>query len=397
MSMQVKDSVLPLPIIEQCGEIYFRQSMISDILTCPQMALYRWVLNMEESQPFFSAILGTAGHACIYAMHNNRKFDYSYIELLEMFTSEFDKELAKLDKIPAINKAFSSIEEQRDNKCPEYISMLMQYQKDERNHGFYSVINEQSFVLQVDNPSNLPGSVHNTKPFIFTGQIDQGGYYESGQFALRDIKFRDNAFRPAKSEFDINTQMTIYAAALRFGKPVCKECKPYYETDPLNGSSVLHYNGPCETCKKKVGTEEWPNRYADRCELIWMRDYETYSKDEFPMRIKDPAKSKTINPKTGRMVIAEVINPKYTAGYKLGDKKGPGYILTYRTPSKLEVLMANVIQICDNIRHGKFWRNPGKHCGFWCKHTDQCRDAIEIEVEQADLANVASYASDDPF
>ena len=82
-------------VVEQCREIFFRQSLIKDYMSCPHMSLYRWVLNIEESQPFFSALLGTAGHYVIYKMHSDRNYNMGYTDMMELFHKGFNDELEK--------------------------------------------------------------------------------------------------------------------------------------------------------------------------------------------------------------------------------------------------------------------------------------------------------------
>lgn len=378
-------------VIQQCNELFFRQSMIKDILTCPQMALYSWVLNIEESEPWMAAILGTAGHEVIRHMHENSEFDLGYLELLELFNEYFDEEVEKLSKLPKLAAGCESLEEERDSKSNKYIELLEGYQVNEKNRDFRSTINEQRFALVIDNPADAD------HPFIFTGQIDQAGFYDDGTFALRDIKFRDNAFRPSRVEFDIDIQMTIYACALRFGNPACEKCKPRYEEDAFGLNKKLVYDGPCEECRKKGGTHRWPRKFAERCELIWMRDFETYKKDQYQKVIVDKNLPKVKSEHSNRKVYQKVTNPKWVDGYKKGDMKGPGFIRTYRTPTQINVMMSDVLRICNKIRSGEFWRNPGNHCNFWCKFQEHCRKGLELQVEEADVSAAADFFTEDPF
>jgi hypothetical protein len=250
---------------------------------------------------------------------------------------------------------------------------------------------EQSFVLEVKLPQY-------EKPILFTGQIDQAGVYEDGTFALRDIKFRADAYRPSRTEFDLNVQMTVYAAALRYGNPACEVCRPRYEEVEFMGKKELVYNGPCLKCSAKIGKKnEWPRRFTEQCELIWMRDFERYKSDEYAREITDKSLPKVKSERSNRKVYATVPNPKWMHGYKAGHYKGPRFIPTYRSPQMLTTLMEDVAQLCEEIRKGVFYRNPGKHCNNWCKFRDKCVSGMKMRASEIDLSSVHSYGTEDPF
>lgn len=393
-SLVTNSTQLQPGIIADCNQLFFRQSMINDYALCPMMALYRWVIGTEESAPFMAALLGTAGHAVAYKMHSLRHFAYDKVELLQMMDDEFEKELRKLDKVPKLGTAYNSIQEEKMDKLPEYVEMLEGYQKVESTRGFHSTMHEQSFVLVVKD------SMHEEEPpYLFTGQLDLGGYEPNGDFVIKDYKFKDRSMRPSKVEFDLDRQQTIYCAAVRYGYPACPACKPKYDRDGMGMQPRLVYHGPCEKCQKKIGTNEWPNVFPIRSELIWMRDFERYEKDQCAKMMKDPNKSKVPNPKgKGRDIIADIPNPKWEEGYKKGDFKGPGRLVTNRKPRPLSILMGDVLATCRAMRQGMFFRRPGDQCNFWCKSRESCLQAIEIEVKNSQVADIAEQGwSDEPF
>lgn len=390
--MEFQSRKLPPILTQQCKEIFFRQSFLSDYLTCPQMSLYQWIINLEPRPPFMAAVLGTAGHEVIFQMHEERDFDMTKMELRSRFCQAFDKELDTLDKLPDLSKGYDSIEEERDAKAELYIELLDGYRKQDINRDFISVIHEQRFVLELE-------SHDSDVPIIMTGVIDQGGVYQDGTFVIRDIKFRDNNFRPGYVQTKLNMQLSIYAAGFQFGKPACEKCMPTYEEDVfstnLDGETKkLKYNGPCDACSAKIGTSLWPQRKIDKCEIVWMRDYEVYKKDQYARYVKDKSK-KVKNPKTGRMVYADVINPKWQEGYKTGDYRGSGIISTKRTDSDLGVLMSDVVRICEEIRKGSFYRKPSDACNFWCNHRDSCMGGIELEVKELNLQDANDFCTED--
>jgi len=350
------------------SNLYFRQSMINDYLTCPQMFLYRWILNVEQETSWFAAFLGSAGHHVISNIHKEHKFDYDFMDILGQFESAFNEIVEEADEDPRISTNFNSVQEQLEAESTQYTNLILEYQKDERNFNFHSVINEQSFVLPIQ---------INGEDTLFTGTVDQAGYYNDGTFALRDLKFRDSAFKPSKVELDINIQLTVYANALKYGNPSCLHCKP-----EISQNGKLQYSGPCSSCIRKIGTKYWPRKYPYRCELIWMKDYEKYKKDQYIHKIKDPKKIKEYNPATGRNVIRTIVNPKWEEGYKKGDRKGRVFLSTVRTPEHIEVLMKDVEGVIKAMRNGIFYRKPGSHCASWCQYKDTCVDAKNIEVNE---------------
>jgi hypothetical protein len=381
----------------QCKDLFFRQSFISDYMSCPQMSLYRWVLSLEEEQPWFAGILGTAGHDVIFQMHEAGRYDYTYVELSNLFEEAFNKDIARQHTLPAIAKAFHSIDEEFSAKAPDYVRFLRGYQEHHKNQNFHSTLHEQNFVLVIPRDTSNEDS-DSTTPIIFTGIIDQLGYYADGTLAVRDIKFRDKAFRPGYTELSLNSQLTVYSAALRYGIPSCEKCKPSYQTDAHTGAKLnLVYNGPCDNCLKVYHSVNWPKRFPDIVELIWLRDFDRHTKDQYARFIKDPDGIKEKSPDTGRMRIREIPNPKYHEGYKEGDYVGPGFLTSSRTEAKTQVLMTDVVRLCEQIRAGAFYRKPSENCNFMCKYRTYCTNAVELEVQEIDMTKVAEYATANPF
>lgn len=364
MNLSGMDAGVKEGLKARCSQVFFRQSMINDLMMCPKMAMFRWVMNLEETSPYMAAVLGTAGHEVIFLMHLNNRFEFTQMQMLELFERCFNKALESLTSLPVIGKNYGSIREEFQARSFEYVEMLMTYAKHEKTTDFKSTMHEQAFVLEVVDPE-FPLE----KPFLFTGQLDQGGVYESdGVYALRDIKFRDSAFKPDYKAFNFNPQMTVYSAAMKYGNPACQKCKPHYIEDNVLGSLELVYDGPCEDCRKKIGTPLWPQVFPERCELVWMKDFLLYKR-----KYKDK---------------------------NAGDMKGPGYIYTYRPPQRMHVLMHDVISICREVRNGSFHRKPGEHCGLWCKYYEQCKNGIECDADtlkDATLIKSGIYSDDDPF
>jgi len=176
--MPLKVKSLHPTILERARGLHFRQSFIKDYLTCPKMSLYRWLLQLEEEQPFMAGYFGTAGHKVIEEMHVQRNFDMQYLEMMEIFEREFFKQIDEARTLPKLGSAYDSIHDQFDAMAPEYIELIQGYQAKEENAEFMSTIHEQLFTLEFTVEINGKEEV-----FFFTGQIDQGGFYLAGRFA----------------------------------------------------------------------------------------------------------------------------------------------------------------------------------------------------------------------
>jgi hypothetical protein len=370
---------------EALANLHFRQSMLRDYQICPQMMLYKWILGFEEDDVWLAAILGTAGHSVIEEMHASRTFNNTYVELTSKFLEACKAAVTNSHAPPRISAKFTTIQAQCESVAPEYVQMLLGYQKDEENQKFHATIAEQSFVLVLKDDFG--------REMVFTGTIDQGGFYHSGAFALRDIKFRQNTFRPGRIEIKLDLQLSLYAIAMRHGVPSCQDCKPTYSPE-----GELLYTGPCDSCKKKIGTSAWPQLAPEKVEMIWMRDYLLRKKDECAKYLTSDSGEKEFNPATGRSRKKKNINPKWIDGYKKGDQVGEGRITTQRSQAFLQVHMADLLRVAGMIRDGRFYRKPGDHCNFWCKFSTPCTQALEMEVEDIDVYQINEHMTTlEPF
>lgn len=367
--------------------MYYRQSMIADYKTCPQMMLYKWILQHEEDDIWLAAILGTAGHSVIEEMHRSRRFDIPYVELVSLFENAVAAAISHSKAPPRISKQFDSLKAQCDSVTPEYVTMLQRYMMDETNQTFHATMLEQRFIL--------PLTDEHGREFLFTGMIDQAGFYPNGQFALRDIKFRQNAFKPGRVALRLNMQLSMYALGLKYGLPACDNCTPQYSME-----GELLYTGPCSECRSLYEPEltpKWPRLAPEKVELIWMRDYEPRGKDEYAKFLtSDTEKEK--NPKTGRMVKKKILNPKWIDGYKKGDQTGPAILGTVRSMAFLEVHKRDLLVLAGMIRDGRFYRKEGADCNFWCKFSKPCMEALENEIDDIDIGEINEHMCTlDPF
>lgn len=375
-------------LAEFCEELYYRQSMLKDYLTCPNMMLYRWILGQEEEDSFFAGILGTAGHEVIREMHDTKatiNFRYTFQQILEMFCEYFTKALNSSKVPPKISKHHATITAQLNAVAPEYVRMLQGYQKDCVKHEFHVTVAEQPFALELKDEFG--------RTFVFTGVIDQAGFYTDGAFALRDIKFRADAFRPGPVEIKLDLQLSLYSYALKHGVPACENCRPQYTVE-----GTLSYAGPCKSCAAKIGTRNWPSLVAERVELVWMRDFLIRQRDQFTKMIDDPEGGKEYYAPTRRMRKKQIINPKWVDGYKKGDQVGPGRILASRSAEFLSVHVADLVRLAGMIRDGRFFRKAGDHCNRWCKFQEPCLSMLETEVDDIDAATLAeNVGTANPF
>ncbi len=378
-------------IIEISNQVSYRQSIINDYLTCPQMAMFRWIMGLPQPKAWAAAFLGTAGHKVIEVMHRERNYEMTMQDIHDIFAPTYDEAVIRhLDETNQPHEAVMNFRDGLSANLHDYTEYLKLYQKDERNRTFHPTIIEQDFVLIVYDEEG--------KPYVFTGTIDQAGYKLDGRFVMRDIKFKAKSFRPSYLESYLSTQLGLYSYALINGNPCCKTCRPKHVS---NGNSLrLEYHGPCRKCQAKIGTAAWPRYIPVETSYIWMKEYGVRQKDEHSRFIPHPEKKKAINPETGRLKIIEIQNPLWAEGYKKGDPGKDPFITTPRTLESLTVTMADLMTIASQFSSGKFYRRPGDACNNFCPYTQECRDAIDskvAEVDQQKWVAAAIEANDNPF
>ena len=373
-------------IIDICQNLYFRQSLVKDYLACPQMMLYKWIIGHEEEDTFMAALLGTAGHSVIEMMHSERNvknFTYTTIDLQTAFVKYAEDALRSSSVPPRVSAKFKTVSAQMNAAAPEYIQLIQGYAHDKRNQDFHATVCEQMFALAVE---------FEGQHYLFTGTIDQAGYYADGTFALRDIKFRDSHFKPGHVQLQLDMQLTLYAYAIKHGVPACQTCKPRYSVE-----GELEYTGPCPECKAKIGTAAWPGLLAERSELVWMRDYAPKKRDEYAKYITSETEFE-INPATGRKRKKRVMNEAWVHGYKKGDPSGKAILVSQKSVAFLNVRMVDLIRVCKMIKTGQFYRKEGEHCNFWCKFKQPGMDMLETQVQEIDVTDFNNrVATLDPF
>ena len=337
--------------------LIFRQSLTNDIMSCPKMASYRWIFEFkdelneygEPKVPYMATLLGTAGHAVIEAMHKEKKFDFELVELMEMFQAAALEALEEYPIEPKISKGYDSVEDEIEMKAIEYAEFIEGYQMKHRKLKPKLIVTmfEQEFVLPVE---------YNNEIYIFNGTLDQAGIYADKRFTLRDLKFRDNAFKPNYVKLQLSHQMIIYSAALKYGVPCCKKCKPRYNEDSATFTRDIEYDGPCESCTAKIGTHEWPQVFPSVCELVWLKDFS--------------------------------ILQRASRGRKKGDFKGKGIYEMYIKRDKIKNYMQDVLKWCHAFKNGLHPRNPGEMCIMFCDYKNQCLQ--ELRSENINSENINS-------
>lgn len=377
-------------------QIFFRQSFVQDYLLCPWMAMHRWLGQSEDKNVPMAAFMGTAGHEVIYRIHKERRRDADRAWLIDALELAFHNAIKKEpEKQPQPARQYETIWEQFATEQIYYVDLLQNYMTHPQNREFHSTMHEQQFVLSIGNPD--PSKA----PYLIYGTIDQAGFDANGAFLLRDIKFRDNQTKYSRRELDLNIQMTVYAAALAFGRPACDNCKPRY-AEQMSEENIgyveknMIYDGPCEACSKKIRTRAWPMMYPERCEMIWMFDFEKRLKDEFDKEIMDKSKPKIKDPITKAMRYQRIENPEWAGGYKKGDMKGQGFLKTFRSPPQIQVFMEDILRVCDQVRAGVSYRLPSKACN-WCTQYAACQSGVRSDVAVQEQKDAAMYSASDPF
>lgn len=351
MSQMIKELLVPhnhIDVTDLSSNLIFRQSLTNDILACPKMASYRWIYEFADSSdeygetkiPYLATLLGTAGHSVIEIMHIQKKFDYNSIELIQMFTDAAHEALEEYPIPPALPAGEENINEAIEMKALEYSEFIEGYQKQHLALPKRLIISmfEQEFVLIIR---------YKEEEYIFAGTIDQGGIYEDNVMTLRDLKFRDNAFKPNYIKLSLSHQMIVYAAAMKYGLPACKDCKPKYLIDDGAMTRDIQYNGPCEKCKEKIGTFKWPGKFPTQCELVWMKDF--------------------------------AVLKRASRGRKKGDFKGKGIYTIYLKKDRITNYLEDVLEWCHVFRHGFAPRNPGEMCMTFCDYKNQCLAELRSE------------------
>lgn len=356
----VKPLAIPAPdrsmIHTLAGELIWRQSLTGDIITCPKMTSYRWIFEFQNAidsygnpkVPMLAAILGTAGHAVIEKMHVSRRLDYGLDELIEMMEQAIVDARADEQTEAPTPAGYDSMEHALECKAIEYTELVFEYQKMTKafNPKLHVSMTETLFVLPVS---------YKGKTFIFSGTLDQGGAYGDGLTVLRDLKFRDNAFKPNKVQRILSHQFGLYATAMKFGVPACNNCRPKYvedlDEDTFAMTRRVQYDGPCDECSAKIGTPKWPGFFPEQCELVWMKDL--------------------------------VVLKKNFRGRMKGDYKGDVLYKTRIKRDRAIYYLQDILEYAHTFQQGYFPRNPGQHCYNFCDYRHRCVSEILNEsVEQ---------------
>ncbi len=344
---QIKERTTQHPV----SNLIYRQSMINDIISCPKRAAYCWIheraSNIDEygepRTPMMAALLGTAGHKVIEVMHKDDRMDMDYLAIMDLFQQSFHEEILNYSLTPEPSAGFNSLQEELDSKTSDYTEYLEGYQQYHKKLKTKLIISmhEQPFVLLTR---------YKNKFYIFSGTIDQAGAYEDGKYVMRDLKFRDNAFKPNYVELQFSPQLMIYSAALKYGYPACQKCLPKYEegidTQTFSLNRFVTYSGPCESCKAKIKTPEFPLRYPTQAELVWMKDF-------------------------------HILKRAYR-GKKRGEFKGKAIYKTFFPMSRIENYLSDILEWCYQFDNGFHPRKPSSSCLIFCIYKNQCLTELRL-------------------
>lgn len=324
-------------------ETIARSSLLSSLDKCRKMAFYEYVEQSDSvsGRSYVATFLGTGGHKLIEIIHKEKRFDMEIDEQMEIIEREamnqFESEHYNLNS----NVDRDKVREQMEINTLEIVQLIDRYKNIQRNKEVVITNFEQKFVIP------LLYKTKNREPELIylIGTIDQIGYYLNGELAIRDLKFRDNSYRPSDFEIELMKQLIIYSVALKRGYPICEACEPKYSIDINTGQREVVFNGICKKCSDKIGTKEWPSKYPDIRELIWMKDLNKYKRNY---------KSR-----------------------KKGDFYGKCIYTKVCYPQMLERYFFEMIQTIRFFLDGHFERTPGDHCNMWCSRKSDCFDELK--------------------
>lgn len=318
---------------------------------------------------FIAAVFGTAAHKVIQdfnealnppvAAPDTPLFDaagvavtacapreLNYTELLASFEREALNGYEITQEIIPIPKGCETFTDSMNSVGADYMQYIIGHLALEKVREPKLVVNasEQQFVMFV---------IYLGDVYVFYGTIDQiCSIPEEDKLIVRDFKFRDAAFKPSWRQLQVDPQLIIYACALKHGIPCCNDCKPRYAEDAefaLVSNRKIVYDGPCDACKAKVGTHEWPKEYPDAGELTWMKDFR--------------------------------ILKRGTAHRKKGEVAGQANYEFRFNSVNVNAYMYDIMQHCRGFRYGSFPRKYGEACKFWCRHSKSCVGDLHNEAE----------------
>lgn len=325
-------------LIEVGDRPIFSASRISKYLTCPRSYYFKYELGMSSDDVGWSALLGQAVHKVISDWHTMSR-NVTLEDLLDWFEKDLRGRVAKES---AKGNTVEKYEGEESIEAAKIwaTELVGGYIADPRNDVELE-INESKFMVEVQGTGK-------TK-YLFTGFIDQLRILPDERRELTDLK--TGKTKPNDFLLQLDMQVSIYMLACQKGVLVKwdPETRTEYQV-PMNQKPAI-------------------------ASIAHMRDYEIRKKNEFAPKIKDPNKVKIPNPKgKGRDVIREIDNPKFAAGYKLGEQKGQVFYRTQRSEYDLRQAEIDIARICGSIRRRTFFRRPAAQgsCIGFCRFTKEC-------------------------
>lgn len=311
----------------------FSVSAIRDYQTCPRMYYFARVLGLRRERTHFSAIFGTAVHWAISHWHAMKRRDDADT-LLKWYHAKLLKEIAKANGKNQEIDGFDG-EATFEKYAPTAREIFEGYVGDPAND-VDLVVNEHGFRVAIRSPR---GTL-----YWFIGFIDQIRAHGDGALHVMDLK--TGKTRPDDHLLTLDEQLSLYGIA-------------------------------CARGQFRRGREDEPftiGQHPTSVQIVHLRGYETYKKNQYAETISDPDKVKVPNPKgKGRDVIRKIPNPLFEQGYKKGERKGSVFLRSLRSEFDLRQAEIDLARVCAAIRRKAFYRRPSAHgsCDF-CKFRREC-------------------------
>lgn len=219
-------------------------------------------------------------------------------------------------------------------------------------HAAKVLIHEAAFAVKIE-------ADRGKEPYWLTGTVDCVFVDRDGRMVLADWKTGARVASPIV--MDHGYQLAIYAHALAEGLFF-----PGQERETIDAKlSSDEWDAWSETHGQRIG------EYPDALYLVYLRDYLLYEK---------------AGPKTGRAVkrVEEAEFYGVHVGDKVvsqkGDRKGPAWYRSKRTPEDVARLKVSLKTIVGTIRLGRFVEHLGEPCEK-CPYTAQCLNQGYAPVE----------------
>lgn len=317
---------------------------IAAAYSCPKQFAYRKgdTGRGPSSRAYGAQVIGTAVHEVIHRVLGQYQPDDGLPEvpadehLERAIRQEILREAAGRDIVWSARATL-------DSEVANALVMTRGALEHLRDHAARILVHEASFAVRIETKGGRD-------PYWLTGTIDMVYVDREGRLILADWK--TGARVPSPIVMDHGYQLAIYAHALAEG--VFFDAKDREQVDTQLGGD--NWDTWAEEHGQRIG------EYPDALYLVYLRDYLTYEKN---------------GPKTGRAVkrVEEAEYYGVQVGDKIvsqkGDRKGPAWYRSKRTPEDVARLKVSLTTIVGTIRLGRFVEHLGEPCEK-CPYTSQC-------------------------